>query len=115
MKKSLILGLILSGCSSLGGYGNSYRQYPVYQQYGYYYGTPYYGMPFNGYYYGYNQARSEDWKRWQAYQYGLSQGGGRQYQAPSAPAVSSNGNGMYSVYGNNYTAGQIRHYMKHHH
>jgi hypothetical protein len=128
---------LLSGCATSnwpmggGGYGNP--------GYGYGYGAPGYGyrggapgFGWGGYQSGYDQARAEDWRRWQAYQYGLSQGrqqgqnsrndwnggGGNPQGKPNRPpplpyGITQNRNGTYNVPGyGDFTAGQIQNYRR---
>lgn len=98
------------------GYGYpayGYRPYPYpYAPFGY--GYPGYGW--SGYAYGYDTARKEDWRRWQAYQYGLSQGQQGQSAPPSPPyGITKNQDGTYQVPGHgNLTPGQIQNWWRKH-
>lgn len=125
----LIAVLLLPGCMMSDwpgvnqgpvGYGFPAYGYPAYgyryPAYGYSYGYPGYGW--NGYSYGYNSAGSEDWRRWQAYQYGLSQGQGSRVPQPSQSlpyGITRNPGGTYKVPGyGNVTPGQIQNWARKH-
>ena len=134
---TLFAAVMLTGCGwsnwgGGGGYPGGYGYgYPAYGGYRGGYGYPLYGYGggSNGYYYGYNRAREEDWRRWQAYQYGLSQGR-KQAQQPGVPppqggsqpprqqlpyGITRNPGGTYHVPGRgNFTAGQIQNYVRKH-
>jgi hypothetical protein len=148
---TLAAAVLLASCTipnwpgARGGYGYpgnyGYGYPPGYGNYNYggygYPGSGYYGggPVLNDYYYGYNRAREEDWRRWQAYQYGLSQGkqqarqpqrGGRLQggganrdanepkKPPQLPyGITRNRGGTYHVPGyGDFTAGQIQNYAR---
>lgn len=114
-----IAAMLFGGCAMSGwpgGYGYGYPAYGYrYPAYGY--GYPGYGWGGYGYGYGYNAARRDDWRRWQAYQYGFRQG--QASQAPSAPSlpygITQNPGGTYRVPGyGDFTGGQIRNWARKH-
>ncbi len=112
----------LAGCAMPnwpggGLYGYGYPAYGYgYPMYGGFPGLGWRGYGWNGYSYGYNAARAEDWRRWQAYQYGLSQGrsGTSEQPAPSLPyGITREADGRYHVPGHgSYTPGQIQHWLR---
>jgi hypothetical protein len=112
----LLAALLIDGCAmpGFGGYGGGYGypgyRYPTYGN-GFYPGYGWNGYPY-GYNYGYDQARREDWRRWQAYQYGLGRGG----QSGGLPyGITPNQNGTYRVPGHgDFTPGQIQNWARKH-
>jgi len=134
---ALIAAVLLAGCTianwpgAAGSFGYGYPRfgygYPVYGYPRYGYGYPAYGWNGSGwggysygYNYGYNNARREDWQRWQAYQYGLSQaqGQGQGSQPSRVPqslpyGITRNLDGKYNVPGyGNFTEGQIQNWAR---
>lgn len=115
---ALFVGLFLQGCMMpdywgtgapvVYGYGYPYYAYPAYR----YGGPP--GFGWQGYPYGYRDARREDWRRWQAYQYGLSQGRNQPPPPRALPyGITPNSDGTYQVPGYGaVTPGQIQNWAR---